>query len=148
MVSLGPCRYRVLAALAVASLLWPILGATRGRPGDRADRIGAAVYHCVGALAMVHATLGSDNSPSEHAHHTAAAYPANLPYPAISWLLAGLFLLDAVVVVIAVIRPRGEAAPTRLDFIVTVSPHLAMDITMVAMLVAVQRSVASSRGRR
>ncbi|MEU6185339.1 DUF5134 domain-containing protein [Nocardia sp. NPDC047038] len=56
------------------------------------------------------------------------------PYPVIGWFLAGMFFLDAVVVVAAVLRPPGETPQARHD--IAVSPHLIMDVAMAAMLVA------------
>ncbi len=80
---------------------------------------------------MVYATLGIQVSPPEHVH-PATAHAADLPYPAVGWFLAGMFLLDAVVVVV---RPPDERPQAWRDLVVTVFPHLAMDIAMVAMLV-------------
>jgi hypothetical protein len=81
------------------------------------------------------ANASTFNTASAHVHH-AATHTADLPYPVIGWFLAVTFLLDAVVVVAAVVRPPGEAEPMRRDVVVTVFPHLAMDIAMTAMLVA------------
>lgn len=135
--TLSVAQWRLLfGALAIAALLWLVASATRGRPGERADRVGAAVYHCVAALAMVYATTGSDPSPAGHIHHSVGAHTADLPYPVLGWSLTVLFLLDSVVVIAAVIRPPGDTEPTRRDIVATVLPHLVMDITMTAMLVA------------
>ncbi|MBF6335566.1 DUF5134 domain-containing protein [Nocardia abscessus] len=134
--ALSATRWRQLfGALAIASLLWLIAG-TRGRPGEREHRIGAALYHCVAALSMVYATLGSPTAASGHAHHAATDHTADLPCPMLGWLLAGVFLLDALVAAAAVIRPPGGVESTRRRLVVTVFPHLAMDIAMTAMLVA------------
>lgn len=54
----------------------------------------------------------------------------------LGWFLAGVFLLDAVVAAAAVIRPPGGLESTRRRLVVTVFPHLAMDVAMTAMLVA------------
>ncbi|MGY5305496.1 DUF5134 domain-containing protein [Nocardia gipuzkoensis] len=131
---LSATRWRQLfGALAIASLLRLIAPGARDRPGDREHRIGAALYHCVAALAMVYTTLGS---PAGHAHHAATDHTADLPYPMLGWFLAGVFLLDAVVAATAVIRPPGGVESTRRRLVVTVFPHLSMDIAMTAMLVA------------
>ncbi len=122
---------QLFGALALASVVW-LIAETRDRSGNRNDRIGAAGYHCVAALAMGYATLGS---PAGHAHHAAAGHPADPPYPLLGWFLAGVFLLDAVVAAAAVVRPPRGAESARCR-IVTVFPHLAMDIAMTTMLVA------------
>ncbi|MEU6828341.1 hypothetical protein ABZ894_06780 [Nocardia beijingensis] len=47
-----------------------------------------------------------------------------------------MFFLDSPVVVAVVVRPTGEALPTRREVLVTVFPHLVMDIAMAVMPVA------------
>ncbi|MBF6195291.1 DUF5134 domain-containing protein [Nocardia sp. CDC186] len=148
--NLSVLEWRLLfGALAIASPLWLVVVAARERSAERADRIGAAVYHGVAALAMVYATLGTHASPPEHVHH-ATAHAPGLPYPVIGWILAAMFLLDALVVVAVVVRPPGEAPPTRHEIAVTVFPHLVMDIATAVMLVAAldpAELAAASAGR-
>ncbi|WP_174185728.1 DUF5134 domain-containing protein [Nocardia barduliensis] len=134
--SLSATRWRQLfGALAIASAVW-LIAETRGRSSDRGDRIGAAGYHCVAALAMVYATLGSAAASTGHAHHAATGHPVDSPYPVLGWFLAGVFLLDAVVAAAAVVRPPGGVESTTRRRVVTVFPHLTMDIAMTMMLVA------------
>lgn len=134
--NLSVVEWRLLfGALAIASPLWLVAVAARERPAERAERMGAALYHGAAALAMVYATLGAHASAPEHVRHATAPAPG-LPYPVIGWFLAAVFMLDALVVIAVVVRPPGASPPTRREIVVTVFPHLVMDIVMAAMLVA------------
>ncbi|MFE7747254.1 DUF5134 domain-containing protein [Nocardia sp. NPDC057455] len=178
MVSLGPCRYRVIVSRCSRSLY---LGVVVGEQAVACRRVDEG--HALGAIAggritdvrvapvaprrgrevLVHAarhaavlmvartewappsTTVSARSrwsmelslPTTRLPSTSTTRPPpDLPYPVIGWFLAGLFLLDAAVVVVTAIRPPGEAGPTRRAFVVTLFPHLVMDIAMTVMLVA------------
>ncbi|WP_067685976.1 DUF5134 domain-containing protein [Nocardia jejuensis] len=111
-ITLWRAVFGALAASALLALL------TRGYAGSRTERIGSAAYHCVSALAMLYA--GS-------AHHTVSL-------PVLGWTLTALFLLDAAVVAAVAVTP---ATPSRRDFLVTVFPHLVMDLAMASMLAVV-----------
>jgi hypothetical protein len=88
-----------------------------------------AGYHMVAALAMVYATLESECGRSMPTTSMPEMMRASgPPYPVIGWVLAGLFVFDAVGTAVIAARHRGIRIP--------VIPHVVMDIVMAAMIVA------------
>ncbi|MET7769508.1 DUF5134 domain-containing protein [Nocardia sp. NPDC005366] len=125
--------------VAAVSLLWLIVGSARADSANRGEQAGAALYHCVAAIAMIYATLTSHGSHSEHDQH-ATTHVTSPPIPAIGWFLVTLFVLDALVVTVAAIRAPRQFGNTRPATIAAVFPHATMDFTMAVMLVLALRS--------
>ncbi|KQY32614.1 hypothetical protein ASD42_19950 [Nocardia sp. Root136] len=92
--------------------------------GRRTDDVGAAIYHCVAAFAMLYATLGQ-----QHHHHVHGGAENQLPVPLLGWAFVAIFTLDAVVTLGALTWQITHRRPARALF-----PHLVMDAATAVMI--------------
>lgn len=110
----------VFSVLAIAMSVWVVVAI-----GRRTDDVGAAIYHCVAAFAMLYATLGQQ----QHQHHVHGGAENQLPVPLLGWAFVAIFTLDAVVTLGALTWQIAHRRPARALF-----PHLVMDAATAVMI--------------
>ncbi|MFC9472151.1 DUF5134 domain-containing protein [Nocardia sp. NPDC056952] len=110
----------VFSVLAIAMSTWVAVTIAR-----RTDDVGAAIYHCVAAFAMLYATLGQQ----QHHHHVHGGAENSLPVPLLGWAFVAIFTLDAVVTLGALTWQIAHRRPARALF-----PHLVMDAATAVMI--------------
>ncbi|MFE9789761.1 DUF5134 domain-containing protein [Nocardia salmonicida] len=108
----------VFSVLAIVMSVWVVVAI-----GRRTDDVGAAIYHCVAAFAMLYATLG------QHHHHVHTGAETPLPVPLLGWAFVAIFTLDAVVTLGALTWQLIHRQPARALF-----PHLVMDAATAVMV--------------
>ncbi|MEU4416887.1 DUF5134 domain-containing protein [Nocardia salmonicida] len=110
----------VFAVLTIAMAGWVVVAI-----GRRGEDLGAAIYHCVAAFAMLYATLGQQH----HHHHVHGGAENALPVPLHGWTFVAIFTLDAVITLGAWTWQIAHRRPAR-----ALLPHLVMDAATAMMV--------------
>jgi hypothetical protein len=148
-IPLGLWRTIFVALLLVNGGLLIFHIRQRSSSGSIAHRnhVAAATYHVVAATAMLYMTAEFSHNTPHHAHTTAmatehAAATTALPYPVVGWAFVVLFLIDGLGQIGIAATLRIAETHTRIQFLsarTALVPHIAMDITMAAMLIGMLR---------
>lgn len=119
---------------------WHDLRRTPGAARAKAQAVSAA-YHALGAFAMLYSVAGDSHdemTTSSHMSPMAMHQMPTPPLPWFGWVLAGLFVLDALTTVAAATAPHAFGIPQlTLTQRLGTTPHIVMDVGMTLMLASV-----------